>query len=64
MVETLSAVAWCAEVLQARALAATTRAQVAAMAALAAATDRCRDLIAVTDDQQRILVSIPVPRDS
>lgn len=56
MVETLGATAWCAEMLQARAAAAATRAQIAAVAALAAATDRCRDLVAVTDDQQRILV--------
>lgn len=58
MVETIGTVAWCAEILQARSAAATSRAQVAAMAALAAATDRCRDLVAITDDQQRILVSI------
>lgn len=58
MVETLSASAWCAEMLQARAASATARAQIGAVAALAAAADRCRDLVAVTDDQQRILVSI------
>ncbi|XP_072942317.1 high affinity cAMP-specific and IBMX-insensitive 3',5'-cyclic phosphodiesterase 8 isoform X2 [Epargyreus clarus] len=57
MVETLGAAAWCAEVLQARAAAATARAQVAAVAALAAAADRCRDLVAVSDDQQRILLT-------
>lgn len=57
MVETLSATAWCAEVLQSRAMGASTRAHVAAVAALAAAADRCRDLVAVTDDHQRILVS-------
>lgn len=57
MVETLGATAWCAEILQARAAAASMRAQVGAVAALAAAADRCRDLIAITDDQQRILVS-------
>lgn len=58
MVETVSATAWCAEVLQARAAGATARTQIAAVAALAAAVDRCRDLVAVTDDQQRVLVSI------
>ncbi|XP_026743081.1 high affinity cAMP-specific and IBMX-insensitive 3',5'-cyclic phosphodiesterase 8 isoform X3 [Trichoplusia ni] len=57
MVETLSATAWCAEVLQCRAAGASARAQVAAVAALAAAVDRCRDLVAVTDDQQRILLA-------
>nr|XP_026490797.1 high affinity cAMP-specific and IBMX-insensitive 3',5'-cyclic phosphodiesterase 8 isoform X2 [Vanessa tameamea] len=57
MVETLGATAWCAEMLQARAAAATTRAHVGAVAALTAATDRCRDLVAVTDDQQRILLT-------
>lgn len=57
MVETLSATAWCAELLQARSAAACARAQVGAVAALSAAADRCRDLVAVTDDQQRILVS-------
>lgn len=57
MVETLGSTAWCAEVLQARSAAASARAQVAAVTALAAAADRCRDLIAVTDDQQRVLVS-------
>lgn len=57
MVETVSGTAWCAEVLQSRAAGATSRAHVAAVAALAAAADRCRDLVAVTDDQQRILVS-------
>lgn len=58
MVETVGSTAWCGEILQARAAAATSRAQVAAVAALAAAADRCRDLVAVTDDQQRILVSV------
>lgn len=58
MVETLGATAWCAEVLQARAAATAARAQIAAVAALAAATDRCRDLVVVTDDQQKTLVSI------
>ncbi|KAG6457948.1 hypothetical protein O3G_MSEX010565 [Manduca sexta] len=57
MVETVGTTAWCAEVLQARAAAATTRAQIAATAALAAAADRCRDLVAITDDQQRILLT-------
>ncbi|KPJ09594.1 High affinity cAMP-specific and IBMX-insensitive 3',5'-cyclic phosphodiesterase 8A [Papilio machaon] len=57
MVETVGATAWCGEILQARAAAATARAQVAAVAALAAAADRCRDLVAVTDDQQRILLT-------
>lgn len=57
MVETVGATAWCAEILQARAAAANARAQIAAVAALAAASDRCRDLVAITDDQQRILVS-------
>ncbi|KAJ8717338.1 hypothetical protein PYW08_005737 [Mythimna loreyi] len=57
MVETLSATAWCAEVLQSRAAGASMRAHVAAVAALAAAADRCRDLVAVTDDQQRILLA-------
>ncbi|XP_032519458.2 high affinity cAMP-specific and IBMX-insensitive 3',5'-cyclic phosphodiesterase 8 isoform X2 [Danaus plexippus] len=57
MVETLSASAWCAEMLQARAASATARAQIGAVAALAAAADRCRDLVAVTDDQQRILLT-------
>ncbi|XP_075981026.1 phosphodiesterase 8 isoform X2 [Anticarsia gemmatalis] len=57
MVETMSATAWCAEVLQCRAAGATARAHVAAVAALAAAADRCRDLVAVTDDQQRILLA-------
>ncbi|XP_063626705.1 high affinity cAMP-specific and IBMX-insensitive 3',5'-cyclic phosphodiesterase 8 isoform X2 [Cydia splendana] len=57
MVETVGATAWCAEVLQARAAAAAARSQIAAIAALAAAADRCRDLVAVTDDQQRILVT-------
>ncbi|CAB3231765.1 unnamed protein product [Arctia plantaginis] len=57
MVETISGTAWCAEVLQSRAAGATSRAQVAAVAALAAAADRCRDLVAVTDDQQRILLA-------
>ncbi|XP_073953426.1 phosphodiesterase 8 isoform X2 [Choristoneura fumiferana] len=57
MVETVGATAWCAEIVQARAAAATARAQVAAVAALAAASDRCRDLVAITDDQQRILVT-------
>ncbi|KAM3963246.1 phosphodiesterase 8 [Aphomia sociella] len=57
MVETLSATAWCAEMLQARAAAATARAQIGAVAALAAAADRSRDLVAVTDDQQRILLT-------
>ncbi|KAG6457947.1 hypothetical protein O3G_MSEX010565 [Manduca sexta] len=42
---------------RARAAAATTRAQIAATAALAAAADRCRDLVAITDDQQRILLT-------
>ncbi|CAK1584706.1 unnamed protein product [Parnassius mnemosyne] len=55
MVETVGATAWCAEILQARAAAASARAQVGAVAALSAAADRCRDLVAVTDDQQRIL---------
>nr|XP_049701183.1 high affinity cAMP-specific and IBMX-insensitive 3',5'-cyclic phosphodiesterase 8 isoform X3 [Helicoverpa armigera] len=57
MVETLSATAWCAEVLQARAAGASVRSQIAAVAALAAAADRCRDLVAITDDQQRILLA-------
>ncbi|XP_038211165.1 high affinity cAMP-specific and IBMX-insensitive 3',5'-cyclic phosphodiesterase 8-like isoform X1 [Zerene cesonia] len=57
MVETLGSTAWCAEVLQARSAAATARAQVAAVTALAAAADRCRDLVAVTDDQQRVLLT-------
>ncbi|XP_028167540.1 high affinity cAMP-specific and IBMX-insensitive 3',5'-cyclic phosphodiesterase 8 isoform X3 [Ostrinia furnacalis] len=57
MVETVGATAWCAEMLQARASATAARAQIAAVAALAAATDRCRDLVAVTDDQQRILLT-------
>ncbi|CAG9563873.1 unnamed protein product [Danaus chrysippus] len=57
MVETLGASAWCAEMLQARAASATARAQIGAVAALAAAADRCRDLVAVTDDQQRILLT-------
>ncbi|CAH0713221.1 unnamed protein product, partial [Brenthis ino] len=57
MVETLGATAWCGEMLQARAAAASARAQVGAVAALAAAMDRCRDLVAVTDDQQRILLT-------
>ncbi|XP_068620562.1 high affinity cAMP-specific and IBMX-insensitive 3',5'-cyclic phosphodiesterase 8 [Battus philenor] len=57
MVETVGGTAWCGEILQARAAAATARAQVGAVAALAAATDRCRDLVAVTDDQQRILLT-------
>ncbi|CAH2042544.1 unnamed protein product, partial [Iphiclides podalirius] len=57
MVETLGATAWCAEILQARAAAASARAQIGAVAALAAATDRCRDLVAVTDDQQRVLLT-------
>lgn len=58
MVETVSAIPWCAEILQARAAAAAVRSQIAAIAALAAAADRCRDLVAVTDDQQRILVNL------
>ncbi|CAH4029154.1 unnamed protein product [Pieris brassicae] len=57
MVETLGSTAWCAEVLQARSAAASARAQVAAVTALAAAADRCRDLVAVTDDQQRVLLT-------
>ncbi|XP_022816736.1 high affinity cAMP-specific and IBMX-insensitive 3',5'-cyclic phosphodiesterase 8, partial [Spodoptera litura] len=57
MVETLSATAWCAEVLQSRAAGSAARAQIAAVAALAAAADRCRDLIAVTDEQQKILLA-------
>ncbi|XP_026320938.1 high affinity cAMP-specific and IBMX-insensitive 3',5'-cyclic phosphodiesterase 8 [Hyposmocoma kahamanoa] len=57
MVETVGSTAWCAEILQARAAGATARTQIAAVAALAAAIDRCRDLVAVTDDQQRILLS-------
>ncbi|XP_053614513.1 high affinity cAMP-specific and IBMX-insensitive 3',5'-cyclic phosphodiesterase 8 isoform X3 [Plodia interpunctella] len=57
MVETLGAVAWCGEILQARAAAATARAQISAIAALAAVADRSRDLVAVTDDQQRILLT-------
>ncbi|XP_052743895.1 high affinity cAMP-specific and IBMX-insensitive 3',5'-cyclic phosphodiesterase 8-like [Bicyclus anynana] len=57
MVETLGATAWCAEMLQARTAAATARSQVGAVAALSAAADRCRDLVAVTDDQQRILLT-------
>lgn len=57
MVETLSVTAWCGEVLQSRAAGASMRAHVSAVAALAAAVDRCRDMVAVTDDQQRILVS-------
>ncbi|XP_034835239.1 high affinity cAMP-specific and IBMX-insensitive 3',5'-cyclic phosphodiesterase 8 isoform X4 [Maniola hyperantus] len=57
MVETLGATAWCAEILQARAAAASARAQIGAVAALSAAADRCRDLVAVTDDQQRILLT-------
>ncbi|XP_060805389.1 high affinity cAMP-specific and IBMX-insensitive 3',5'-cyclic phosphodiesterase 8 isoform X3 [Amyelois transitella] len=57
MVETLGATAWCGEMLQARAAAASARAQISAIAALAAATDRSRDLVAVTDDQQRILLT-------
>lgn len=56
MVETVSVTAWSAEVLQSRAACASTRAHVGAVAALAAAADRCRDLVAVTDDQQRILL--------
>lgn len=56
MVETLGSAAWCAEVLQARAAAASVRAQIGAVSALASAVDRCRDLVAVTDDQQKILV--------
>ncbi|XP_048483687.1 high affinity cAMP-specific and IBMX-insensitive 3',5'-cyclic phosphodiesterase 8 isoform X4 [Plutella xylostella] len=56
MVETVGAVAWCAEILQARAAAAAARAQLGAVAALAAAVDRCKDLVAITDDQQRILL--------
>ncbi|XP_050682400.1 high affinity cAMP-specific and IBMX-insensitive 3',5'-cyclic phosphodiesterase 8 isoform X1 [Leptidea sinapis] len=57
MVETLGSTAWCAEVLQARAAAASARASIAAVTALAVATDRCRDLVAVTDDQQRVLLT-------
>ncbi|XP_045778024.1 high affinity cAMP-specific and IBMX-insensitive 3',5'-cyclic phosphodiesterase 8 isoform X2 [Maniola jurtina] len=57
MVETLGATAWCGEILQARAAGASARAQIGAVAALAAAADRCRDLVAVTDDQQRILLT-------
>ncbi|XP_028044235.1 high affinity cAMP-specific and IBMX-insensitive 3',5'-cyclic phosphodiesterase 8 isoform X1 [Bombyx mandarina] len=57
MVETVNTTAWCAEVLQARSSAACSRAQIAATAALAAAADRCRDLVAITDDQQRILLT-------
>ncbi|GBP64444.1 High affinity cAMP-specific and IBMX-insensitive 3',5'-cyclic phosphodiesterase 8 [Eumeta japonica] len=57
MVETVSAPAWCGEVIQARAANATARAHLAAVAALAAAADRCRDLVAVTDDQQRVLMA-------
>ncbi|KAJ2948294.1 hypothetical protein O0L34_g7531 [Tuta absoluta] len=57
MVETVGATAWCAEILQARAAGAAARAQIAAVAALAAAVDRCRDIVAVTDDQQRILLT-------
>ncbi|KAH9633114.1 hypothetical protein HF086_006779 [Spodoptera exigua] len=49
MVETLSATAWCAEVLQSRAAGSAARAQIAAVAALAAAADRCRDLIALAN---------------
>ncbi|XP_031765700.2 high affinity cAMP-specific and IBMX-insensitive 3',5'-cyclic phosphodiesterase 8 isoform X2 [Galleria mellonella] len=57
MVETLGATAWCAEMLQARSAATAARAQIGAVAALAAAADRSRDLVAVTDDQQRILLT-------
>ncbi|XP_049876800.1 high affinity cAMP-specific and IBMX-insensitive 3',5'-cyclic phosphodiesterase 8 isoform X2 [Pectinophora gossypiella] len=57
MVETVGTTAWCAEVLQARAAGASARAQVGAVAALAAAADRCRDLVVVTDDQQRVLLT-------
>ncbi|CAG9795610.1 unnamed protein product, partial [Diatraea saccharalis] len=57
MVETVGATAWCAEILQARTAATTARAQLAAVAAIAAAVDRCRDLVAITDDTQRILLT-------
>ncbi|XP_041984871.1 high affinity cAMP-specific and IBMX-insensitive 3',5'-cyclic phosphodiesterase 8 isoform X2 [Aricia agestis] len=57
MVETLGATAWCGEVLQARAAAAAARALAGAVAALTAVADRCRDLVAVTDDQQKILMT-------
>ncbi|KAL4705560.1 hypothetical protein ACJJTC_006888 [Scirpophaga incertulas] len=57
MVETVGATAWCAEMLQARTAASTARAHIAAVAVLAAAADRCRDLVAVTDDQQRVLMA-------
>ncbi|CAH0401374.1 unnamed protein product [Chilo suppressalis] len=57
MVETVGATAWCAEMLQARTAATSARAHLAAIAALAAAADRCRDLVAVTDDTQRILLT-------
>lgn len=58
MIETVHQAPWCAELYQARAAAEYARAQVAAVSALAAAVDRCRDLVAVVDDQQKILVSI------
>lgn len=57
MVETVGPAAWCAEILQARAAAASVRGHIGAVACLAAAVDRCRDLVAITDDQQRILVT-------
>lgn len=57
MVETAGQTAWCAELYQARTAAESARAQMGAVAALVAAADRSRDLIAITDDQQRILMA-------